>query len=273
METDPLISACVIVRNEERLIERCLKSIEDVVDEIIVVHDGECGDRTLSVAEKYTGKIYVRDFGGSAEVHRPFAHRKAKGNWTLMIDADEYLSDELKTNLRRLIRLTDVSAYAFSWPIWDPRKGTNYLGYYKTCLFRKDKVKCLSLPHTVSQVEGKVRTVDFVLEHRPEKYIYTWASFKSRQSERAKISARLQMTDFRKVDKYNIERDDWPLTVRFRVRFPLIAMPLDVITVLFDHVIKKRLWGLRNFNIALMYAYYRLLVDYYLFKLRRLEQK
>ena len=41
------ISACLVVHNEEKLIGRCLESIKNLVDEIIVVHDGPCQDKTL----------------------------------------------------------------------------------------------------------------------------------------------------------------------------------------------------------------------------------
>lgn len=44
------ISACLVVRNEEAVIERCLESLAGVVDEIVLVHDGECEDRTLEIA-------------------------------------------------------------------------------------------------------------------------------------------------------------------------------------------------------------------------------
>ena len=52
----PIISACLIVRNEEKMIENCLKSLKDF-DEIIVVDTGSI-DRTIKIAKKYTNKIY-----------------------------------------------------------------------------------------------------------------------------------------------------------------------------------------------------------------------
>ena len=47
------ISACVVAHNEEAVIERCLASLDGVVDEIIFVHDGECRDRSLEIAERH----------------------------------------------------------------------------------------------------------------------------------------------------------------------------------------------------------------------------
>ena len=86
------ISACLVVHNEEKVIRRCLDSIKNVVDEIIVVHDGPCTDKTMEIAREYGAKIYEQPFNGEAEKHRPFSYRMTSGAWILQIDADEYLS-------------------------------------------------------------------------------------------------------------------------------------------------------------------------------------
>ena len=52
------ISAFIVAYHEENLIERCLRSLVDVVDEIIVVHDGPCLDKTIKIAQKYTSKVF-----------------------------------------------------------------------------------------------------------------------------------------------------------------------------------------------------------------------
>jgi len=52
------ITAIIIIYNEEIKIEDCLKTIHDF-DQIIVIHDGECSDRSLEIASKYTDDIYV----------------------------------------------------------------------------------------------------------------------------------------------------------------------------------------------------------------------
>jgi len=117
------ISACIVVRNEEKLIKRCLESIVEVVDEIIVVHDGECGDKTIEICKKFNARVFVRKKRyNSAEPHRPFSYRKARFEWIFQIDADEYLSEGLRKEIPRLARDENVSAYEFLWPIWDEEK-------------------------------------------------------------------------------------------------------------------------------------------------------
>ena len=57
MSKKPKISANVVVYNEERNIKRCLDSVRDAVDEIILVNSGPCTDRTLEIAKRYTKNI------------------------------------------------------------------------------------------------------------------------------------------------------------------------------------------------------------------------
>src|SRR5579862_5338849 len=102
------ISACLVVRNEEAVIERCLHSLAGVVDEIVLIHDGECTDRTLEIAERFGARITVADHAGGNEPHLPFAFALATGEWLLRLDADEFLSPELRAALPGLTARTDV---------------------------------------------------------------------------------------------------------------------------------------------------------------------
>ena len=88
------ISACIISFNEERKIEDCLKSLKDIVDEIIVV-DSNSSDNTVSIAKKYTNKIINQDFLGYIE-QKNFAVQHATHDWVLSLDCDERLSPELQ---------------------------------------------------------------------------------------------------------------------------------------------------------------------------------
>ena len=71
------ISACLIVKNEEAVLERCLDSIRDLVEEIIIVDTGST-DRTKEIAANYTEKVYdfawVDDFAAA----RNFAFSKSR---------------------------------------------------------------------------------------------------------------------------------------------------------------------------------------------------
>ena len=70
------ISLCMIVKNEEDVIERCLSSAKDVIDEIIIVDTGST-DSTKSIAQKYTDKVYDFKWCDDFSKARNFSFSKA----------------------------------------------------------------------------------------------------------------------------------------------------------------------------------------------------
>lgn len=220
------ISACLVVYNEEKLIGRCLDSLCGVVDEIILVHDGECNDKTLEIAKNYGAKIFVRSFVGEAEEHRPFSYEQASNDWILQIDADEFLSEELRNSLRSLISNNDISAYELLWPLWDGKKEVKTLWPHKRCLFRKDKISFLGITHFVVEVNGKIKKIDLKLHHQPAYDNFSHASFLKKQLPWAKLQASYYLKDFSEIKKYNWLTSKWSKTIKYRVRFPLLLLPV-----------------------------------------------
>lgn len=106
----PFLSLCMIVKNEEKVLERCLKSVHGFVDEIILVDTGST-DRTKEIAKSYTDQIYDFQWNDSFADARNFAQSKATGDWILVLDADEYLDpdnlDEVIHELRSLPATVD----------------------------------------------------------------------------------------------------------------------------------------------------------------------
>ena len=88
-----LISVCMIVKNEEERLPRCLSCLQGIADEIIVVDTGST-DRTREAAQRYDAKIYdfpwVDDFAAA----RNFAFSKASGDYIYSADADEEIDAE-----------------------------------------------------------------------------------------------------------------------------------------------------------------------------------
>lgn len=88
MEENPLISLCMIVKDEERWIENCLKSIYKTVNEIIIVDTGS-SDRTKEICMAFDSKILDYTWEDSFAAARNYGIQKAKGEWILWLDADE----------------------------------------------------------------------------------------------------------------------------------------------------------------------------------------
>ena len=91
------ISGVVITLNEEDNIERCLRSMEGIVDEIVVV-DSFSTDRTEELCKQFDVNFIQNEFGGMSQ-QKQFASSHAKYDFVLSLDADEALSDKLRESL------------------------------------------------------------------------------------------------------------------------------------------------------------------------------
>ncbi|MBD3271803.1 MAG: glycosyltransferase [Elusimicrobia bacterium] len=89
----PTISAVLIVHNEEKNLPECLKRVQAVADEIVVM-DSLSTDGTLAVARRFTKAVFQQTFAGFGK-QKQDAIAHATHEWILQIDADEHLSDEL----------------------------------------------------------------------------------------------------------------------------------------------------------------------------------
>ena len=114
------LSVVIITKNEENNIRECLSSVYGWVDEIVVVDD-ESRDRTVSMAQEFTGRIFHRRMDNEGK-HRNWAYAQARNEWVLSLDADEKVSDELKEEIVAVLK--DTSFHAFSIPL------RNYIGKY-----------------------------------------------------------------------------------------------------------------------------------------------
>lgn len=97
-------SLCMIVKNEEAVLSRCLDTIADLMDEIIIVDTGST-DRTKQIASSYTSKIYDFKWNSDFSAARNFSFSKASMDYIYTADADELLDEE---NRERLLRLKSL---------------------------------------------------------------------------------------------------------------------------------------------------------------------
>lgn len=93
----PKISAVIITMNEEKLIEQCLQSLDDIADEVIVV-DSYSTDSTEEICKRYNVKFVQREFRGFMD-QKNYAVSLASHPYILSLDADEALSEELQKSL------------------------------------------------------------------------------------------------------------------------------------------------------------------------------
>lgn len=179
---EPQVALCIVIHNEEQVLERCLQSIPSWINERYVVHDGQCHDDSIAIAKKFGCQVFVRPHIGEAEPHRVWLYNKVASPWILQLDADEFLSSELRNSLKKLTSATSVSCYSFFWPYWDGK--ARYLTHNwptKKALFRKDRIQFLGFPHEEVRVpQEELQLVPYILEHRPNYNNFTWKKFFSK---------------------------------------------------------------------------------------------
>jgi glycosyltransferase involved in cell wall biosynthesis len=104
-----LLSACLIVKNEEQRLPQCLESLRSLTDEIIVVDTGS-SDRTVAIAKKYQARVFHFEWCDDFSQARNYAIAQAKGKWILVIDADEVLEQSTIATLQEVIQRDDCLA-------------------------------------------------------------------------------------------------------------------------------------------------------------------
>ncbi len=116
----PSLSLCMIVKNEERDLPRCLESVRGLADELIIVDTGST-DSTPSIAAQHNAKLLPFDFSRvdfAAARNHGLAH--ATGRWILVLDADESLGPHSRPLISNRIALDHQAGYFLErhnhWP-------------------------------------------------------------------------------------------------------------------------------------------------------------
>lgn len=122
-----MLSACLIVKNEEAMLEECLKSLSGVGEYVIV--DTGSTDNTVEIASKY-GKVYHHKWKDDFADARNYALSKAKGDYILAIDADEILDTPIEEIKKQLEYMGEYNALECKLR-WDDNHSHNVPRVYK----------------------------------------------------------------------------------------------------------------------------------------------
>lgn len=165
------ISLCMIVKNEEKVLERCLDSLKGIYDEAIIVDTGST-DRTKEIAGKYTDKIYdfawIDDFSAA----RNFAMSKATCDYIYMADADEVLDEENRERffLLKKAMLKEIEIVQMKYCNQLSHSTVyNFDGEYRAKLYKRVREFTFIDPvHEVVRTDPVVYDSDIEILHMPE---------------------------------------------------------------------------------------------------------
>lgn len=163
------ISAIIIAKDEELNIKRCLDSLKNCVDEIIVIIDNATTDKTEEIVRSLNINYELTDWKGYSET-KQFAVEKTSNDWILWIDADEALTNELKEELISFKNFESKhQAYKIARRAYFLGKRIKHSGWYPgyvTRLFNKKFCKFSnSEVHEHLIINGTIGKLNSDLEH------------------------------------------------------------------------------------------------------------
>ncbi len=150
------ISVIVVAYNEEHNIRRCLESVQDIADEMIVVDSGS-QDNTVAICQELGAVVVIQQpFLGMIE-QKNFAVAQTKNDWLLSLDADEALSPELKNSISAAMDNPQADGYSMNRLSYYCGTWVRHSGWYpdiKLRFFNKHKGQFSGMnPHDRYQLE------------------------------------------------------------------------------------------------------------------------
>lgn len=160
------VSLTAVVHDEAREIEAFLRDARPWVDEIVVV-DQASTDGTAGLAARWADVVLRDEHHGFPEPSRALAAARANGDWLLVLDADERMTQRLKDELRALVARRGLDGYRIRQEFYlDGALECDGATHYR--LFRRDRVRFLAELHTEPQaVSDNWERIDWVgIVHR-----------------------------------------------------------------------------------------------------------
>lgn len=162
------ISLCMIVKNEELTLERCLKSVEGLFDEIIIVDTGST-DNTKQIAKNWTPNVFDFKWIDDFSAARNFSFSKATKDYIMWLDADDVMFENDKQKFLELKNTLseDVDMVYMPYNIDFDESGNPTFSYYRERLVKKNKNPIWIEPiHEVISMEGKYIFSDIAINHK-----------------------------------------------------------------------------------------------------------
>lgn len=96
------ITLCLMVKDEERFLKKCVDSVSSIVDDILILDTGS-KDRTVEIIKDYTNNVWEKEFNGDFGSMRNEVLSKVKTDWVLFLDADEFFHEKDVLNIQEIL--------------------------------------------------------------------------------------------------------------------------------------------------------------------------
>ncbi len=161
------ISLCMIVKNEEDTLARCLESVQDIVDEIIIVDTGST-DKTKEIAARFTSAIYDFQWLDDFSAARNYSFAQATMDYILWLDADDIILEPDRQKLKKLKETLDSSVdfVMFKYNTGFDSQGKVTFSYSRERLSKRTaNLRWLEPVHEYLPMSGKIINSDICITH------------------------------------------------------------------------------------------------------------
>ncbi|MBC7765100.1 MAG: glycosyltransferase family 2 protein [Hyphomonadaceae bacterium] len=164
------ISICMIVKNEQAVLARCLTCVKDIVDEIIIVDTGST-DSTKEIARRFTDNVYDFEWIDDFSAARNKAFAKATMDYVLWLDADDVI---LAQDIKKFIQFkksmaSTVDVVMMKYHVGFDEYGRVTLSYYRERLVKRtNHFKWCEPVHEYIQTSGNIINEDICITHQKE---------------------------------------------------------------------------------------------------------
>ena len=164
----PTISLCMIVRDEESVLGRCLDCVKNIADEIIIVDTGS-KDRTKEIASMYTDKVYDFEWIDDFSAARNYSFSKAEMDYIMWLDADDVIDFKNQQMLAKLKSSLDLSTdiVMMKYDVAFDDEGNPTFSYYRERLMKRSlHFMWKGAIHEVITPSGNVKYSDIAVMHK-----------------------------------------------------------------------------------------------------------
>lgn len=165
------ISLCMIVKNEECVLERCLNAVKNIVDEIIIVDTGST-DNTKELARKFTDKVFDFEWINDFSAARNYAFSKATKDYILWLDADDIILSEDQIKFKQLKETLNpsVDIVMMKYNVGFDESNNVTLSYFRERLSKRTIPYSWREPvHEYLELWGNILNSDVSITHKREK--------------------------------------------------------------------------------------------------------
>lgn len=167
MDNDISISLCMIVKNEEDTLRRCLSSVKGIVNEIIIIDTGST-DKTKEIAREFQSELFDFEWIEDFSAARNYAFSKASKDYILWLDADDYLDEDNIEKIKNLKKNLDkkYDSITMDYSLTRDEKGNTIFSLKRNRLVKRVRnFKWIGRVHEYLEVYGLIYNSNITVNH------------------------------------------------------------------------------------------------------------